>query len=170
MGRKHGFLISLCKWIMQKKPSLKGNDMLTKWIIIIIGLIGGIAVWIQTPIAGAMGQRIGGTASSVVVHLSGFILSAVLLLLRGGDKIWDWNTLPWYMLIAGFFGRAFISDDHHCFTPFGSDADVGADHQRTASDRDGVRLLWLAGGHCTPDGHYAQCRDCLAGTGGISHC
>lgn len=78
--------------------------MLTKWIIIIIGLIGGIAVGIQTPIAGAMGQRIGGTASSVVVHLSGFILSAVLLLLRGGEKIRDWNTLPWYMLIAGFFG------------------------------------------------------------------
>jgi transporter family-2 protein len=78
--------------------------MLTKEIIIIIGLIGGIAVGVQTPIAGAMGQRIGGTASSVVVHLSGFILSAVLLLLRGGEKIRDWNTLPWYMLIAGFFG------------------------------------------------------------------
>ena len=72
--------------------------------IILIGLIGGIAVGIQSPIAGAMGQRIGGTASSFIVHLSGAILSGMLLFLRGGEKIRDWQTLPWYMLIAGIWG------------------------------------------------------------------
>jgi bacterial/archaeal transporter family-2 protein len=72
--------------------------------IILIGLIGGIAVGVQSPIAGAMGQRIGGTASSFIVHLSGAILSGMLLFLRGGEKIRDWQTLPWYMLIAGIWG------------------------------------------------------------------
>ena len=73
------------------------------WVIL-IGLIGGIAVGIQSPIAGAMGQKIGGTASSVVVHLSGLIFSLILLIIRGGEKIRDWNALPWFMLIAGIFG------------------------------------------------------------------
>ena len=74
------------------------------WLVILIGLIGGIAVGIQSPIAGQMGQRLGGTASSFIVHLSGMVLSGILLVIQGGEKIRDWQTLPWYMLGAGFFG------------------------------------------------------------------
>jgi transporter family-2 protein len=37
------------------------------WSVILIGLLGGAAVGIQSPIAGAMGQKIGGTASSVSI-------------------------------------------------------------------------------------------------------
>jgi bacterial/archaeal transporter family-2 protein len=74
------------------------------WLVVIIGLIGGIAVGLQAPIGGSMGARIGGTASSFIVHLSGLIFTSILLLLRGGEKIREWNTLPWYMLIAGIFG------------------------------------------------------------------
>jgi transporter family-2 protein len=51
-----------------------------------------------------MGQKIGGTASSVIVHLSGLILSSILLLFRSGERIREWSTLPWYMLGAGIFG------------------------------------------------------------------
>jgi transporter family-2 protein len=74
------------------------------WLVILIGLIGGAAVGIQSQIAGAMGQRVGGTASSFIIHLSGMILSGLLLFVRGGEKIRDWHTLPWYMLVAGVFG------------------------------------------------------------------
>ncbi len=74
------------------------------WLVILIGLMGGAAVGIQSPIAGAMGQKIGGTASSFIVHLSGMILSGILLVIVGGEKIRDWRTLPWYMLGAGIFG------------------------------------------------------------------
>ena len=72
--------------------------------IVLVGLLGGIAVGIQSPIAGAMGQRIGGTAGSLIIHLSGLLLSGILLTLRGGENIRDWHRLPWYMLIAGVFG------------------------------------------------------------------
>jgi len=74
------------------------------WLIIVIGLIGGVAVGLQSPLAGSMAQRIGGTASSLVMHLSGAVFSAVLLFLRGGERIREWKTLPWYMLTAGIFG------------------------------------------------------------------
>jgi transporter family-2 protein len=74
------------------------------FIVILIGLLGGVAVGVQSPIAGGMGQRVGGTAGSFIVHLIGMILSGVLLFLRGGEKIRNWQTLPWYMLGAGIFG------------------------------------------------------------------
>lgn len=70
----------------------------------LIGLIGGVAVGVQSPIAGALGQRVGGTAGSFIVHLSGAILSGLLLLFIGGENIRAWKTLPWYMLGAGIFG------------------------------------------------------------------
>jgi transporter family-2 protein len=74
------------------------------WLVILIGLIGGAAVGIQSPMAGAMGQKLGGTASSFIIHLSGMVLSGLLLYLRGWEKIREWQSLPWYMLIAGLFG------------------------------------------------------------------
>lgn len=73
-------------------------------LVVLIGLAGGAAVGVQSPIAGAMGQRVGGTASSFIVHMSGMLLSALLLFFRGGEKIQDWRSLPWYMLLAGLFG------------------------------------------------------------------
>ena len=78
--------------------------MIPLGFVLLIGLIGGISVGVQSPIAGAMGQKVGGTASSAIIHLSGFIFSVILLVFRGGEKIRDWNTLPWFMLGAGVFG------------------------------------------------------------------
>jgi transporter family-2 protein len=51
-----------------------------------------------------MGQRVGGLGSSFIIHLSGAILSALLLAARGGEMIQNWRGLPWYMLGAGAFG------------------------------------------------------------------
>ena len=49
-------------------------------LTIIVGIVGGVAVGVQSPIAGSMSQYIGGTASSLVVHFGGFILSGMLLI------------------------------------------------------------------------------------------
>lgn len=78
--------------------------MLPLAVIIVLGLLGGVAVGLQAPIAGAMSQRVGGAASSFIVHASGAILSGVLLVLRGGEQIGHWRGLSWYMLGAGGFG------------------------------------------------------------------
>jgi len=78
--------------------------MIETMATIIIGLLGGIAVGTQGPIAGAMGQRIGGASTSFVVHLGGALLSGILVLARGGEQIERWRTLPWYMLGAGVYG------------------------------------------------------------------
>lgn len=72
--------------------------------MVAIGLTGGIAVGTQAPIAGAMGQRVGGASSSLIVHLGGAIASLALLIVRGGELIHEWRNLPWYMLGCGVFG------------------------------------------------------------------
>ena len=46
----------------------------------------------------------GGTAGSFVVHVSGALLSGLLLIGRGGELIQNWRALPWYMLTSGVFG------------------------------------------------------------------
>ncbi len=49
------------------------------FVVILIGLLGGAAVGVQSPIAGAMGQRIGGIAGALVVHISGAVIAAAVL-------------------------------------------------------------------------------------------
>ena len=78
--------------------------MFTTILVILAGLLGGVSVGLQGPIAGAMGQRVGGFSSSLIVHLGGTILSGAVLVAIGGENIREWRSLPWYMLGAGVFG------------------------------------------------------------------
>ena len=71
---------------------------------VIIGIVGGISVGVQATIAGRMSQQVGGAASSLIIHTGGAILSALLLLVRGGEQIQNWRNLSWYMLGSGVFG------------------------------------------------------------------
>lgn len=78
--------------------------MLEKVITFLVGLLGGVAVGLQSPLAGAMSQQVGGAASSLIVHVSGAVFSAVLLAARGGENISALSSLPWYMFASGVFG------------------------------------------------------------------
>lgn len=73
-------------------------------ITALIGMLGGVAVGMQTPIANAIGQRIGGAGSSLVVHVSGTVFSLVLLAIYRGENIGNWRTLPLWTYIVGAFG------------------------------------------------------------------
>lgn len=78
--------------------------MLEQLVTLIIGLIGGIGVGIQTPLSGIMSQRLGGFSSSFIIHLGGTIVSGIFLFLRGGENIREWRGLPWYLLASGVIG------------------------------------------------------------------
>jgi bacterial/archaeal transporter family-2 protein len=73
-------------------------------LLVLIGVLGGLAVGLQGPIAGAMSQRVGGAVSSLVIHVSGALFSVLLVMARGGERLGNWRQLPWYMWGAGFFG------------------------------------------------------------------
>lgn len=78
-------------------------------LIILIGLIGGVAVGLQSPLASMITQRLGLFESVFIVHIGGAIIALIPLLIYGGGKLTEWRTLPWYALGAGIFGLVVIS-------------------------------------------------------------
>ena len=94
--------------------------MLSILITVLIGILGGIAVGMQGPIAAQMGQRVGSAASSFVVHVSGAFLSGALLLIRGGETIQNWRSLSWYMLGSGVFGVVLYLTINHTMPRLGA--------------------------------------------------
>ena len=73
-------------------------------LIIVIGLLGGIAVGLQAPLSSAIYQRLGVLESVFIVHLGGLIAVAVPLLFMGGGRLAEWQTVPPYTLTAGLLG------------------------------------------------------------------
>ena len=77
-------------------------------VIILIGLVGGMAVGIQAPLSSMISQRLGVMESIFIVHLGGAIAVLIPLLTYGGGKLSSWRTVPWYALCAGVFGLVVI--------------------------------------------------------------
>jgi transporter family-2 protein len=77
-------------------------------LIILIGLAGGVAVGIQSPLASMISQRLGLFESVLIVHLGGAVVALIPLLIYGGGKLGQWRSLPWYTLGAGIFGLIVI--------------------------------------------------------------
>jgi bacterial/archaeal transporter family-2 protein len=73
-------------------------------LLVLIGILGGMAVGVPGPLAGAMSRRVGGAGSSLAIRLSGALFSAVLVLARGGERLQNWRQVSWYMWGAGVFG------------------------------------------------------------------
>ena len=78
-------------------------------LIILIGLAGGVAVGLQSPLASMISQRLGTLESIFIVHTGGALLALIPLLYFGGGRLREWRSLPWYALLAGAFGLVVIA-------------------------------------------------------------
>ena len=76
--------------------------------IILIGLAGGLAIGLQSPMASMITQRLGVFESVFIVHLGGAVIALIPLLIFG-SKLGQWRNVPWYTLGAGFFGLGVIA-------------------------------------------------------------
>jgi transporter family-2 protein len=77
-------------------------------LIILIGLAGGIAVGLQSPMASIITQRLGIFESVFIVHLGGVLIALIPMLIYG-SKLAQWRSVPWYTLGAGIFGLIVIA-------------------------------------------------------------
>jgi transporter family-2 protein len=77
-------------------------------LIILIGLAGGVAVGLQSPMSSMITQRLGIFESVFIVHIGGAIIALIPLLVYG-SKLVQWRSVPWYALGAGFFGLIVIA-------------------------------------------------------------
>ncbi|GAB1422330.1 hypothetical protein MASR2M15_25580 [Anaerolineales bacterium] len=73
-------------------------------IVLLVGLLGGAAVGLQSPLAASIATRLGPLESVFIVHMSGALLSFLILLVQRGGRLAQAVTLPWYMLLSGGFG------------------------------------------------------------------
>jgi transporter family-2 protein len=78
------------------------------FLIILIGLAGGIAVGLQSPMASMLTQRLGIFESVFIVHVGGAIIALIPLLIYG-SKLGQWRSVPWYTLGTGVFGLVVIA-------------------------------------------------------------
>jgi transporter family-2 protein len=77
-------------------------------LIILIGLAGGVAVGLQSPMASMINQRLGIFESVFIIHIGGALLALLPLLFYGGGRLAQWRSVPWYALGAGVFGLVVI--------------------------------------------------------------
>lgn len=77
-------------------------------LLVAIGLLGGVAVSIQSPLASIIGQRLGALESVFIVHLGGALFAGIIMLMMGGSHLGEWRSVPWYALCAGIFGLIVI--------------------------------------------------------------
>ncbi len=75
--------------------------------IILIGLAGGLAIGLQSPMASMITQRLGIFESVFIVHVGGAVIALIPILILG-SKLNQWRSVPWYTLGAGFFGLIVI--------------------------------------------------------------
>ncbi|NJC95684.1 MAG: hypothetical protein C3F07_10735 [Anaerolineales bacterium] len=94
---------------LSSAPKRKGRNMETVILIILIGLAGGVAVGLQSPMASLLTQRLGIFESVFIVHIGGAIIALIPLLVYGGGRLSQWRSVPWYTLGAGVFGLIVIA-------------------------------------------------------------
>lgn len=77
------------------------------YFIIFIGLLGGIAIGFQSPMASVISQRLGVLESVFIVHVGG-ALGALIPMLIFGNRLTEWRSVPPFTLFAGLFGLVVI--------------------------------------------------------------
>ncbi|OGO25365.1 MAG: hypothetical protein A2Y54_08465 [Chloroflexi bacterium RBG_16_51_16] len=93
-------------------------------LILLIGLAGGIAVGLQSPLASLVSQRLGIFESVFIVHLGGALFSLIPLLVYGGGNLHRWRELPWYAVVAGIFGLVVIASVSYLIPRIGIAASI----------------------------------------------
>ena len=78
-------------------------------LIILVGLIGGLSIGLQSPMASLITQKLGTLESVFIVHIGGAVVALIPLLMYGGGHLGQWRSLPWYTFGAGVFGLVVIA-------------------------------------------------------------
>lgn len=79
----------------------------TLLLIIVVGLIAGMAIGVQGPMSSVITQRLGPLESVFIIHIGGAI-AALIPMAFFGSKLGQWRNVPWYALVAGSLGLIVI--------------------------------------------------------------
>ncbi len=77
--------------------------------VVFVGLVGGVAVAVQAAFAGIITEQLGVLENAFIVFGGGSLVALILILLNQGGKIREWQSLPWYVFLAGPLGIVIIT-------------------------------------------------------------
>lgn len=78
-------------------------------LVVLVGLLGGVAVATQASLAGIFSERVGLIGNGLFVFGGGFLFALILSFFVGIDQLKAWRTVPWYAFVAGPLGIVIIS-------------------------------------------------------------
>jgi len=82
--------------------------MLAIFLIVLVGLLGGVAIGAQAPLASVIGQRLGMLESIFIIHLGGAVAAGAALAFLGGGRLGAWQSVPPLALAGGVLGVVVI--------------------------------------------------------------
>lgn len=83
--------------------------MQSSFLVVLVGLLGGIAVAVQAAFAGIFSERIGLLGNGLFVFGGGFLFALMIMAFVDVDQFKAWRMVPWYAYLAGPLGILIIS-------------------------------------------------------------
>lgn len=78
-------------------------------LVVLFGVLGGLAGALQSQFLGVMEQRVGTLAATFVTYGSGGLAIGLMMLAFQGGRIADLKQLPWWALTAGLMGLVVVA-------------------------------------------------------------
>ena len=82
---------------------------MSMFLVVLVGIVGGLAGALQGQFLGVMEDRIGTVASTFVTYAGGGIAATVLMLTVGGARFSDLRAVPWWAFTAGLMGLVVVA-------------------------------------------------------------
>jgi transporter family-2 protein len=79
------------------------------WIVVLFGVIGGLAGAMQSQFLGVMEDRVGTLASTFVTYGGGGLAIGLLMLAFGSGQWSALRELPWWAFTAGLMGLVVVA-------------------------------------------------------------
>ena len=79
------------------------------FVVVLVGVVGGLAGAIQSQFLGLMEEKAGTLASTFVTYGGGGLAIGLLMLAFGGERLADLRDVPWWALTAGIMGLVVVA-------------------------------------------------------------
>ncbi len=98
--------------------------MTNLFVVILIGLLGGVAAGLQGPLASMVGKEVGVMGSIFIIHVGGAVASLLFLAWPGAANLSAWRAVPWYALAGGVLGLMLVGALAFCIPRLGAVATI----------------------------------------------
>ena len=78
-------------------------------IVVLVGIVGGLAASIQSGSLAVMEDRVGTLAGTFITYGLGGLLVTVAMLLFGRSQLGNLGGMPWWAYLAGVMGLVIVS-------------------------------------------------------------